>query len=649
MTLDTETSGLQPFLEDRLCGIGVYLDNEGFYYPFRHKEATLPLFVTEQQSEGPNLPIKLLPRLLRALNSPKKIIGHNIKFDLAVLYQDGFELTEDQEIEDTITGARLYFPDKYQPLNLEAVSDALLGTKEENWKKEFRDYLKKNKWHNNYDYAPPDLLGEYCIKDCYHTKQIREVEVRHINNTGQERVWAQENELLKVLWGMEKEGLYFDRKYCLSRLEKLHAKLAQLEMQIFALVGREFDIRSAKQIGEIMTGIGIKSPHLTPGGKPKWGVAELMTVNHPIAALILEYRGIEKMRSSYFETLPQWKDDRQHPSIKPWGTITGRMSVVSPALQTLSNKTQNLAHEEENEEVAEAIKAMLGAREGQSVDMTSASGNIAGGGSYASLISYAKKYEDTDDTIAVRKLYIAPPGYTMWMMDFSQMEMRVFADYVNDEELHKLLESDDFDFHSHVATSVWKVTEDSQLWKFYRNLAKAINFGLIYGIGNDKLASQIQKTKEEAEVYKREYFARFPKAQAFIHKVRDTVISRGYVTNRFGRRYTIIPDKAYTGVNYLVQGSSADIVKNRMVAIAKYLKTTESKIICQIHDELVFYIKEGEENEVIPKIKELLEERQIKTYLPTTVSKGSPSWAEKVEYHTECMKPLKECICNKKQ
>lgn len=554
LTVDTETSGLDVWGEDKLCGIGLSIPGDiGFYFPFRHKASEMSLFAVHLQDES-NLSLELMPQIFEILQDAQVLIGHNLKFDLAVLYSDGFEISDHHTLIDTITGARLYFPDKFQPLNLEAVSDKILGTADAQWKSAFKKYLKDNKWTNQYDMAPPDVLGEYCIEDCIHTLQLRDHFEEFIKETGQERIWEQESALLHVLWRMEKEGLYFDMEYCVNRLEKLHLKLSQLELEIHALVGREFEIRSFKQTAEVMDELGIPSPRLTPGGKPKWGVAELMTVSHPIAAKILEFRGIEKMRSTYFEPLLKWADHRQHPSFKPWGAITGRMSCVSPSLMNLSNKSQNLAHEEENEEVAEAIKAMLGARTGQVVDMTSASGNMSGGGSYASLISYAKKYEDSDDTISVRRLYIPPPGYILYCIDFSQMEMRVFADYVQDDELHKLLESEDFDFHSHVAKSVWKVDEDSSLWKFYRNLAKAINFGLIYGIGNEKLASQIQKSLEEAVEYKKEYFARFPKALKFIHQVRDVVNSRGYITNRFGRRYTIEADKAYTGVNYLVQG-----------------------------------------------------------------------------------------------
>lgn len=653
ITLDCETEGLDIWNTHRQCGIGVYTRPKGFYFPFRHKEIDLPLF-SETTESARNLPLTYLKPLFSALNKPKTIVGHNIKFDLAALYQDKFEITRDQRIEDTITASRLYFADKFQSLSLETVSDLLLNTSQENWKKDFREYLKAHKWHNNYDHAPPEVVGEYCINDCKNTDEIYLILTKYIQETEQDKVWEQESQLLKVLWKMEKQGLYFDRHYLEDRLGKIHTKLHQLEEQIYALVGRPFDIRSAKQVGEIMQGIGMKSPHLTPGGKPKWGVAELMTVDHPIASLILEFRGIEKMRSTYFEPLLIWNDNCQHPSIKPWGSITGRQSCTNPSLMNLSNKSQDLAGEEVNEEALDAIKAMMGAREGHVVDMTSASGNLTGGGSFAGLISYAKKYEDTDSTVAVRRLYIPPEGYQLYCIDFSQMEMRVFADYVNDPQLNQLLE-ENIDFHGLVTKEVWKVDEKNKMWKFYRNLAKCINFGLIYGIGIEKLSSQIQKTKEEAIVYKREYFKRFPKALKFIKQVTDTVVERGYIFNRYGRRYTIPADKAYTGVNYLCQGTAADILKNRMIAIDEYLSDKQSKMIISVHDELVFYVKNEEEREVAPRLKQLLEERQIRTFLPVDVSKGNPSWAEKSGFCVDCFEYItknedgtKTCGCSSK-
>lgn len=646
IVVDIETDGLEIWKESRLCGVGVCIlpDLNTYYFPFRHKNTTQPLF--EHLIGDYNLGEGYLESLLTALKIPIRLIGHNIKFDLAGLYKEGFELGDEQELEDTIIGARLYFPDKYDSLSLENLTKTLLGEDDSDWKANLKSYMKSNKI-KSYDQVPIAMLAEYCETDVLKTAKSLYILREHVKETGQNVVYAQEQALLKVLFNMEKEGLYFDRGYCIDRLIKLNSKLASLSKEIYVHAGREFDVNSVKQLNEVFTELGIESKGKTAKGNPKWGVSELMVVGHPLAGLILELRGIEKMRSTYFEPILEYKDDRLHPNFKSWGTITGRMASQNPSVQNLSNKSQNLAHEEQSEEVLDAIKAMLGARQGQYVDMTSASGNIAGGGSLASLTSYAKKYEDNDDSVAVRRLYVPPEGYSLYCIDYSQMEMRVFADYVNDPQLHSLLESKNFDFHSHVATEVWKVVEDSPLWKFYRNLAKAINFGLIYGIGDNKLSSQIQKTVEEAKEYKTQYFSRFPKALTFIEQVRTTVKRRGWVKNRFGRRYTIPEERAYTGVNYLVQGTSADIVKNRMLAIDDFNKRNklQSKMVVQVHDELLFYAHHDEEHTVIPRYKEILEERQIKTYLPVEVSKAIPSWAQKAKICLVCFE--KECKCQK--
>ncbi len=177
-------------------------------------------------------------------------------------------------------------------------------------------------------------------------------------------------------------------------------------------------------------------------------------------------------------------------------------------------------------------------------------------------------------------------------------------------------------------------------------MAKNINFGLIYGIGDAKLAAGISKTLEEAKKYKADYFDKFPTARKFMDKVQQIVQSRGWIKNRFGRRYWIDKEKAYQGVNYLVQGTSADIVKNRMVAVSEYLREEQclSKMIVPVHDEVIYYIHHSEEKMLVPKLKEIMEERCISTFLPVDVARGN-SWANKKEVCVNCLEYQKECIC----
>ncbi len=635
IVVDVETSGLNLWLHDRICGVGVCLENrDAFYFPFRHVKANLPLLAMLDDEEI-NLPLDWLQELWEAIYQVETVIGHNIKFDLAAMFQDGFDLKRDQKAEDTIVGARLFFKGRYDKLSLEHLSDTLLG--KDPWKKDFQAYLKSNGWQHHFDYAHPTKIAPYAIGDVRRTFDSRDEVVRYILNTGQERVWKQECELIREsLWEMEKRGLFYDLEYCEDRIPKMKKRLAELEELIYAVLGK-FDIASNPQLNEKMNKIGIYAKGKTAKGDPQWDQGELLTMEHPIGGLLLEWRGIEKQRSVYFEPLLLHKATcRVHPSFKSWGTITGRISCENPNLQNLTKGFIDLQNNDMlDDEAMAAIKAKLSVNKaGQDTGGASvATGTLTG------FMSYGKKYDDMDPefAIATRRLYIPPPGFQLYMIDFSQMEMRVFADYVNDPVLNAMLEDTDSDFHDIVAMEVWHVDKSSSMWSFYRTMAKCINFGLLYGIGIKKLAGQMQCTEEEAKEFRVRYFQRFPKAERFMKDVNSRILQRGYVTNRFGRRYYIDADDAYRGVNYLIQGTSADIVKNRMIDVSRFLRDHDSDLIVQVHDELVFYVADHEEHWIVKKLKEIIEERCIKTFLPTEVTKGFPSWAQKKDVCANCM------------
>lgn len=653
VVVDLETSGLNPWKSDQMCGIGLHLDidNCTYYLPFRHQKALddeHPLFdlLNLMEEDYQNLPLEFLPILLDHLSGIPKLIGHNIKFDLAFLHKDGFVLGEYQELEDTIVAGRLYVAGRHPDLSLEGLTKQLLGEDQSSYKKEFSEYVKKV-WKKKYNDSPADKVGPYCESDCLTTRKIRDKLVAFIEETGQTKVWNQECKLLKVLWEMEKTGFSFDDEYCRDRIPKLEARMLQIQQQIYRMCGGfEFNVGSVDQVNKAFEKVGIKPLSMTapstrfPAGKPQWSVTELMSVQHPMGGAILEYRALQKLKTTYFDPLLEYPDHTIHCSFRSAGTATGRMSCTSPNVQNISKASQNLLGNEASDEVLDALKAFVGARKGQTVDMVAqGSGGIAGGINLGGMLSLTEKYEDTDLTVAVRRLYVPRGGFHLYMIDVSQMEMRVFADYVNDEHLTALLEDPNFDFHSHVAKEVWHLDETHELWKFYRTLAKAINFGLIYGIGVKKLATQIQKSVEEAESYRVQYFERFPKAEAFIQQVNRTIINRGYIFNRFKRRYVIEPEKAYIGVNYLVQGTSADIIKAAMINIDKMLKSHQAKtrMLIQVHDELILEVAYDEEKQIVPEIQKTMEIRQIASYLPTEVSKGFPSWAQKKKMCTGCM------------
>ncbi|MBS3914826.1 MAG: hypothetical protein KG003_10015 [Bacteroidetes bacterium] len=655
--VDTETEGLDVWNKHKQCGIGICNSRfETAYFPFRHKNnlEKMPMLNFFSDENEMNLPLEYLPRIFERLNRVKTIIGHNIKFDLVALLGDGFHLEESQKIEDTMALARLYFPGRFDRLNLETVSMKVLNL-DEKWKSIFVQYLKKNKIDHNYDMGDPAIVGDYCEKDCLNTARVRIWMRDKISRMDMDELYLQESAVTLAYWEMEQVGLPFDSDYLESRIPLLKDKLIRIEADIHFLCKEhyeesgkkytKFDILSNNQLDEVMMELGIESFTKTPTGQNQWDVTNLLRIEHPIAKMILDFRAMDKMLGTYFLPLREWKDGRVHPNIVSAGPITGRGACRNPNLQNLSRKKIFIEGEELNEEAMDAVRAMLGAKSG--VENT----DVVQGKAFSGLMGYSQSKEDDSETLStseVRRLYIPPEDYYFYTIDYSQMEMRVFADYVQDESLTALLESSDFDFHSHVAKEVWNTSEKSDLWKFYRVLAKQINFGLIYGIGDGKLATQIHKTIDEARIYKAEYFARFPKALGFMEKVKQTICSRGWVKNRFNRRYYIEAEKAYKGVNYLVQGTSADIVKNRIVACQNFIKKEKplSKLVVPVHDEAIFFAHKSEHRQIIPYFKGIMEERCIQTFLPTSVARAKTSWADKKDICIECFEYLKEEKCN---
>lgn len=594
VTFDCETTGLDLWKDARQCGIGFTFPGEedGYYLPFRHPDN--------------NLPLAWLEELFQVLQYVETLTGYNIKFDVTALYQDGYRPPRAQRFEDLIVAARLCEPDRYGSLELRNQLTKLFGQAAASYDFKFKEYLKQNKWSKTFHLAPADVVGEYCVLDTVWTERARDRYLERIAETNQTEVWENEEvPLAHLFWRLEQIGVAFDKDYVDYKLPQLRKRAQDILDEIYTIVGEKFNLNSPKQLHAAMRKIGVKSPLQSEKTKlDSWNAEALALVDHPVTDKIKELRGVEKLASNYFEPATTWIDFA-HPKYRSQGAITGRISVSDPAVQTIAKNTQDLASAVVNEEILKASRGK--------VSITST------------------EYEDTADNVSARRIFVARPGFKLLFADYSQMEMRVFADYCRDPVMAELLEDPNFDFHDHVATEVWGVTPESELWKFYRSLAKAINFGLIFGIGVKKLAKQIQRPVKEAQQYREDYFAQFPKAQVFIDMVRQTVSQRGYIRNRFNRRYYLPSDRDYVGVNYLVQGTSADIVKNRMLALDDWFTAEglRSRIIIQVHDEVIFEVPE-DELEIVPfNVKRIMEERLIDTFLPAEVSYSDRSWAEK--------------------
>lgn len=854
VVVDTETTGLKVWSEDRLCGIGfAFTDGRSFYLPYRHKEFAPGMDLLAMLADPEyNLPLESLELVWEALAKVPRLIGHNIKFDLAALYQDGYRSPVDQEIEDTLPGARIYFPEKTPDMSLEGITKRVLGKDLSKWKQSFKDYLEDRKIKNHYDRAEIPIIAEYCEKDCLYTYEARTAFVKHAEETDQIRTYDMERDLMRVLWEIEEQGLMLDKEYISFAIQECRRATAELMEMMEEYTGPDFNPWSNQQISSVAAGLGIPIRSRTPTGQPQWTDAVLQNTDHPLAKLILDWRAVDKMVSTFFQPYLDFGSDHVHPSFKSWGAVTGRFSCVIGSTpiecprdlekyplgipikelkpgqwiysytrdrklclrrvrdvwiagkkKTIKIKLSGNLREDQTLEITpdHLVRIDSGAwiyagdlKVGQRIismprrsfnedyshlkgkverfgrEVKYAAKNIEHRWIYTEInqianlstkmivhhkdhkaknnspenleallirdhISHHKKgistgaqrkkrswdavnnlgvahfrdakyysvvsieegdiqevwdlsvepREDQEDTqcffasgvlvhncsdpnlqqvsrpvdwkdegftlpwfdIQVRRMFIAPQGYRLVLMDYSQMEMVGFSDYLNDEKLRARLNAGQVDFHSLVACLIFNTTEDDPEFKKKRKFSKSISLGLVYGMGIDKLANSLGVSEDEAKHYKQIYFRQFPKAPDFINKVYRRVEEVGYVFNQFGRRYELEVDYAYKGVNYLVQGTCADLIKMAMIRIRKMLldRGFKSRIAFQMHDEFGFYVKEEEWFDVVPLLQAEMEKQVLKTKLFVDISVADPSWGDKSSVCKKCYQvhDSKEC------
>ena len=612
--IDTETNGLDPYVGHRICGIGLGLGSgKTYYFPFRHL-----------YPNSSNLTQGQLTALIEVLNTIKIMVGYNIKFDLHMLMMDGF-IPWDKDLVDVLVGVRLNEIERFPVLGLKDTIERVFGPGSADYDVRTKGILKKNKWTKNFSLAPIDVLGPYCEEDVKWTTKLYLYCLQGIKSTSQTRIWKLENDLTKTLLRMERIGISIDTSYCEKALEKIQERTNVLTERIFSKVGYEFNLNSTKEVGEMFNSLGIHSQEKTPKGKESWGEVALIQIDHPIAGFLHEHRSLEKMRNTYLE--PNKTILILHTTYCNWGTITGRLSSREPNLQNiprfLISVSDKIISSDKAKEIQERIYSMVRANSGARTTV--------GGSSLSSwgFTGDEKFSDDTEDIVSIRRLFIARPGYSLISFDYSQMEVRVFLSYLDNKEILQKMAKEDFDFHTEAAKIAFGVTEDNENFKFYRQLAKALTFGVIYGIGVSRLAIQLDKTEEEAKEYRDTYFKNIKGSRRFIHNVAKQVRERGYIVNRYGRRYSPEVGKEYVGVNYLIQGTSADIMSERMIEVDKFLRGVGGSVLLQIHDELICELPTPTLDNYVGKVKELLEYNSFNIPLKVDVAICSPSWAHK--------------------
>jgi DNA polymerase-1 len=618
--VDCETNGFHALQGNQLCGVGIGVENQTYYFPFRH------------QTLGSNLDSKLLPKLIDVMNTCKSIVGYNIKFDLKFLEKEGLDV-RDKVLIDVLVMVRLTESTNVTTLNLTDTLIRRYGPEAGAYDIETKQILRKNKWMKDFSLCPPDILGPYCEKDVEGTLRLYLDCADKITRSGQEKICKLEIDLTKVLYNMECAGISVDSDYVESSLVKLTKRSEEVLQTIYGISGEEFNVASPTQVGQMFTKLGIRSPQKTLKGNDSWGEGALVQINHPLAGWIRQYRTLTKLVSTYIE--PYRGINTMHTTYANWGTVTGRLSSREPNLQNIPRNHFKLHDVEFNtdaelEEIQGRVDAII-ASKGQNVSM-SAKDLRKDVLQIWGFVGDESLDENDDKQIAIRRLFKPRPDHYLISYDYSQMEVRMFMNYIGNPDMLELMEQGDIDFHGEAAKIAFNIDNDHPEYKFYRQLAKTITFGVIYGIGKDKLAGQLKTTPQEASKYKAEYFKNIKGSKKFFNAVVRMVEQRGWVKSKYNRIYKLERDKGYKAVNYLIQGTSADLLSERMIEVHKFLTGTKSRMVLQVHDEIICEIHK-DDILLVEKIRDILQENSLGIPLMVDMELCDPSWATKQEFN----------------
>lgn len=426
-------------------------------------------------------------------------------------------------------------------------------------------------WLINSELTSPTLDDIYTHTNTKTFEEAQKVLLDELKSLELESVFYDiELPLIPVLEAAEEKGVLINQTHFSSLSEKYHAVLETLEQNIWGLAGEEFNINSPKQLGVILFDVmdlSVKGLKKTAGGARSTRESELIKLKdeHEIIGYILEYREVQKMVSTYVDTIPKLADDtdRVHTNLNQTGTTTGRMSSSNPNMQNIPNRG--------------------------------------------------------DMGIEIRKGFIPKEGCVFLAFDYSQVEMRVLADLANDTKLIEIFNAGE-DVHAAVAAFVFGVSED-EVTKDMRRQAKVINFGIVYGMGVTALKDNLKTTRKEAQAFYDNYFEKFPNIRGYFDSVKEGARNDHYTKTLFGRiRHfknisSPIPFiKAMAermAVNAPIQGTAADIIKIATIQADEALKKAslhaDTRLVLQIHDELVYEVASKDVDTVIPLVVSAME------------------------------------------
>jgi len=563
-SIDLETSSLNPY-EAKIVGIAISTSpKKACYIPIAHRERT---------NLDPDYVLKKLKEILEDPSS--RIMGQNLKYDYSIFALNGIYPVD--PFFDTMIAAYLLDPNEKR-FNLDELALKFLGYK----MIPYEEVAPAASPLFGYSFADVSLdkATKYACEDADIVYRLFDILSLRLHEMGLMTVFEKiELPLIPVLAALELNGVYIDTKYLKKLSQEYGKKMDEIASKIFKLAGETFNLNSPKQVGRILfekLGITPKKKTRTGDFSTSVNVLEELAVEHEIVRWILEYRKYQKLKSTYIDALPKMvnpKTKRIHASFHQTGTATGRLSSSDPNLQNLPTR---------NDEGKEIRKA------------------------------------------------IVPQNPDWWIIsaDYSQIELRVLAHFSKDENLLKAFETKE-DIHSLTASKIFDVPID-KVTSSMRRIGKMVNFSIIYGVTPYGLAMRLKVPVKEAEKMITSYFNLYPKVREFIQKVVSEARSKGFVKTLFGRRRDIPQLKSRDrniqnegeriAINTPIQGTAADIMKLAMIEIHKELKrrNMKSKMIIQVHDELVFEVPNEEKEDLIDLVKNKME-NVVKLLVPLEV------------------------------
>jgi DNA polymerase-1 len=548
---DTETTSLD-YMKAEIVGVSFGLERgTAAYVPLRHDYPGAP----EQLDRD-----KVLAALKPILEDPERgKIGHHLKYDAHVLSNHDIELAGmrfDTMLESYVLNSVATRHD------MDSTALCYLGIRTIT----YEDVAGKGAKQLTFNQVPVDKASEYAAEDAdvtlclHHTLWPQLGEFPRLKQLYEEL----EQPLVPVLLRMEHRGVLVDRELLRAQSQEFGVQLRELTLQAHKEAGTEFNVDSPKQLQQILfEKLQIPVTRKTPTGQPSTAedVLEELAISYPLPRIILEYRALAKLKSTYTDKLPELVDARTgriHTSYHQAVAQTGRLSSADPNLQNIP------------------VRRPEGRR--------------------------------------IRQAFVAPPGHVLMAADYSQIELRIMAHLSGDEGLLSAF-AEDRDVHEATAAEVFSVPLDS-VTSDQRRTAKTINFGLIYGMSPFGLARQLGIDRGSAQRYVERYFARYPGVKRFMDETRQSARETGFVETVYGRRL-YLPDirsgnaamRQYaerSAINAPMQGTAADIIKRAMIAVDAWCQREDApaRLIMQVHDELVLEVRSDAAESVATAIRD---------------------------------------------